>query len=70
MSEGLDSRVVAENAEWVRSTLEASQLSANKAMHYSRRKLKRGEMPLFWGLRIYLLFMLGIVFYQVWTSAH
>lgn len=70
MSEALDPKALAENSEWVRSTLDADQLSAAKAKHYPRRKLKPGEMLLFWALRIYLLFMLGIVLYQVWTTAH
>jgi hypothetical protein len=54
----------------VKSTLDADQLSAAKSKHYPRRKLKPNETILFWALRIYLLFMLGIVLYQVWTSAH
>ena len=70
MSEALDSKAVAENSEWVRSALDADQLSAAKAKHYPRRKLKPIETVLFWALRIYLLFMLGIVLYQVWTTAH
>ena len=70
MSEALDSKAVPENSEWVRSALDADQLSAAKAKHYPRRKLKPIETVLFWALRIYLLFMLGIVLYQVWTTAH
>jgi hypothetical protein len=70
MSDALDSKAIAENSEWVKSTLDADQLSAAKAKHYPRRKLKRSEALLFWALRIYLLFMLGIVLYQVWTTPH
>jgi hypothetical protein len=70
MPDALDSKALAENSEWVKSTLDADQLSAAKAKHYPRRKLKRSEKLLFWALRIYLLFMLGIVLYQVWTTAH
>jgi hypothetical protein len=62
-------RSVAENPEWVVSALEADQLSAAKAQHYPRRRLKRGEALLFWVLRVYLLLMIGIVVYQVWTGA-
>ena len=50
-------------------SLEAGQLSSAKAKHYPRRPLKPSEAILFWGLRIYLLFMLGVVIYQVWTTA-
>jgi hypothetical protein len=64
------SRVSAENSVWVMQSLEAGQLSSARAKHYPRRPLKRSEAILFWGLRIYLLFMLGVVIYQVWTTAH
>ena len=70
MPEVMDSKALAENSEWVRSTLEASQLSSAKTNHYPRRKLTRSEAFLFWALRIYLFFMLGIVVYQIWTTAH
>ncbi len=63
-------RVSDENSAWVMQSLEAGQLSSARAKHYSRRPLKRSEAILFWGLRIYLLFMLGVVVYQVWTTAH
>jgi hypothetical protein len=63
-------RVSAENSAWVMQSLEAGQLSSARAKHYPRRPLKRSEAILFWGLRIYLLFMLGVVIYQVWTTAH
>ena len=63
-------RVSDENSAWVMQSLEAGQLSSARATHYSRRPLKRSEAILFWGLRIYLLFMLGVVVYQVWTTAH
>lgn len=57
-----------ENSQWVMSALEADQLSAAKAQHYPRRRLKRHETVLFWALRIYLLFMMGVVIYQVLTA--
>jgi hypothetical protein len=60
----------AENSAWVMESLEAGQLSSARAKHYPRRPLKRSEAILFWGLRIYLLFMLGVVVYQVWTTVH
>jgi hypothetical protein len=72
MSEGLQANThgthAEKNSEWVIASLEADQLSAAKARHYPRRRLKPSEKVLLWTLRIYLLFMLGVVFYQVWTS--
>ena len=64
------SHVSDENSAWVMQSLEAGQLSSARAQHYPRRPLKRSEAILFWGLRGYLLFMLGVVIYQVWTTAH
>jgi hypothetical protein len=53
---------------WVMNSLEADQLAVARSQHYPRRKLKRSEAILFWGLRVYLLFMMGVVCYQVWTT--
>jgi len=61
--------ISAQESEWVMHSLEADQLASARAEHYPRRKLKRSEVILFWGLRLYLLFMMGVVCYQVWTTA-
>jgi hypothetical protein len=53
---------------WVIQSLEASQLTSATAKHYARRQLKPREAILLWTLRIYLLLMLGVVAYQVWTT--
>lgn len=70
MPEHDEKHLTAQESEWVMQSLEAGQLSSARAKHYPRRPLKRSEAILFWGLRIYLLFMMGVVIYQVWTTAH
>jgi hypothetical protein len=65
-----EKHLTAQESEWVMQSLEAGQLSSARAKHYPRRPLKRSEAILFWGLRIYLLFMIGVVIYQVWTTVH
>lgn len=51
------------------ASLEPDQLTAVKA-HYSRREIGRGEWIILWLLRLYVLFMMGVVVYQVWTGTH
>jgi len=54
----------------VMTALEPDQIISTKEHHHCpRRQLTRIEMVVFWGLRIYLVFMVGVVVYQIWTSA-
>jgi hypothetical protein len=54
---------------WVLSSLEHDQLVRAKKHFIPRRHLKGPELAVLWGLRIYLLFMMAVVIYQVWTAA-
>lgn len=54
----------------VLSTLEPDQLAEARKQPVQRRRLKGRELLVLWFLRIYLLFMIAVVVYQAWTSAH
>ena len=52
----------------VLTLLEHDQLAGAKKHAIPRRHLKGPELFVLWGLRIYLLFMMAVVGYQVWTA--
>ena len=63
-------KVEAEDLASVVASLEPDQLIASKKKHhFPRRNLALGEIALLWTLRLYLVFMFGVVLYQVWTGA-
>jgi hypothetical protein len=51
------------------SSLEHDQLVKAKKHFIPRRHLKGPELVVLWALRIYLLFMMAVVGYQVWMAA-
>lgn len=53
----------------VLSSLEHDQLVEAKKKTIPRRHLNSLELTTLWALRIYLLFMVAVVAYQVWTAA-
>ena len=52
----------------VLSSLEHDQLAKAKKHLIPRRHLKGFELLILWSLRLYLLFMMAVVGYQVWTA--
>jgi hypothetical protein len=52
----------------VLTSLEHDQLVGVKKRHIPRRHLKVTELAIFWTLRIYLIFMIIVVAYQVWSA--
>ncbi len=68
---GAETRVEVSREEFtaVMTALEPDQIISTKEHHHCpRRRLTRTEMVLFWALRIYLVFMVGVVVYQIWTG--
>ncbi|MGA8443419.1 MAG: hypothetical protein WB762_17910 [Candidatus Sulfotelmatobacter sp.] len=51
------------------ASLEHDQLVGAKKHLIPRRHLKGPALVVLWSLRIYLLFMMAVVAYQVWTAA-
>jgi hypothetical protein len=54
---------------WVLNSLEHDQLANAKKHAIPRRHLKGPELLVLWALRLYLIFMMAVVGYQVWIAA-
>ena len=65
-----DTHELASDQNWVLASLEHDQLVRAKKHYIPRRQLKGPELIVLGALRVYLLFMMAVVFYQVWTAAH
>ncbi len=61
--------VVSRDQELVLSSLELDQLTAVRKQPIPRRHLRGFEKFLLWSLRIYVLFMITVVIYQVLAGA-
>jgi hypothetical protein len=64
------SSITSSDQELVLSSLEPEQLAGLKKHLIPRRHLRGLEKFVVWSLRIYLVFMMAVVLYQVWTSLH
>jgi hypothetical protein len=60
--------ITEEEVGWVLTNLERDQLVNEKSAPVPRRQLRGGELVLVWALRIYLIFMMAVVFWQAWTA--
>ena len=56
--------------ELVLSSLELDQLAAVKKKPIPRRQLRGFEKLVLWSLRIYVLFMIAVVLYQLLAGVH
>lgn len=53
----------------VLSSLEHDQLVGAKKRPIPRHHLKGPELLVLWALRLYVLFMMAVIAYQVWIAA-
>jgi hypothetical protein len=62
------SQITSQDTSWVREALEADQLAtAKKVQRPGRRHLSTGTVIILWALRLYVVLMMFIIAYQIWT---
>jgi hypothetical protein len=54
---------------WTLGSLEAGQLTQAKRKRLPRRALRGSQILILWSMRIYVLFMVAVVVYQIWIGA-
>lgn len=60
--------IAQDTSAWVREALEPDQLAtAKKAQRVGRRHLNPGTVLILWALRLYVVLMMFIIAYQIWT---
>jgi hypothetical protein len=64
------SSITSSDKELVLSSLEPDQLAGQKKRLIPRRQLRGSEKFIVWSLRIYLLFMMVVVIYDMWANLH
>jgi hypothetical protein len=57
------------NYSWIHEVLEPDQLASTKPL-FGRRKLGATTLALLWILRLYVLLMIFLIGYQVWSAFH
>lgn len=55
--------------EWVLASLESGQFAEAKKQHFPRRTLRGSQTLVLWSLRIYVVFMMAVVIYQIWSGS-
>jgi hypothetical protein len=63
-----DELTTASDQTWILSSLEHDQLARARKHFIPRRRLRGPELLIIWALRLYLLFMMFVVAYQVWIA--
>jgi hypothetical protein len=58
----------AADTSFVLSNLEPDQLALAKKVPVARRRLRGWQLMLVWSLRVYLVFMMVVVFWQAWLA--
>jgi hypothetical protein len=56
--------------ELVLSSLESGQLAEARKQPFPRRTLSASQTLVLWIMRLYVLFMMVVVIYQVWSGAN